>query len=272
MLQYLLEFGSEQNRVEIGSELDEAAKEELKRYVPSTANDEGSYPLKSFCCDYTPRWSYIYSKSIPQLGYYRQIADLIAANKNVVFTGIRGAGKTTLLMQLVVNIETPCPKHYMLAPTLEQVESYLKSLKNGQSVLFVDDCFRDTDAIIKLLNAGNVQVICCDRDFNYERQYHKIQHLNFATKDITELTEQDAQVIINIIPMDLKRKNVSTKKFKRSGYDADLACHAFTSFSDGKQFYEAYILRDESEYIYQQAAIYFSRIGNLKEAFFGIDR
>ena len=418
MLQYLLEFGSEQGSFETSLELDEAANAEFKRYAPPTENDEGSYPLKSFFCDYTPRWSYIYSKSIPQLGYFRQIADLIAANKNVVFTGIRGAGKTTLLMQLVVNIETPHPKHYMLAPTLEQAESYLKSLKNAQSMLFIDDCFRDTDAIIKLLDAGNVQVICCDRDFNYERQYHKIQNLNFATKDITELTEQDAQAIINIIPMDLKRKNVSTKKFKkdptlpnllvttlkpsnfkfmqsfyendpmaakvflmicyvhscgvpcsfdmvysflgdrqytwqqmmnivhnagklikdcanssdyfgsfdidfslqdyyqcrsrlfaekiiesipkgnqlfasvlsdfvnsvppfkicaydkfkRSGYDADLACRAFTSFSDGKEFYEACILSDESEYIYQQAAIYFSRIGNLKEAFLWIDR
>ena len=418
MLQYLLEFGREQDRFEISPKLDETAKAELKWYAPPTENDEGSYPLKSFFCDYTPRWTYIYSKSIPQLGYYKQIADLIAANKNVVFTGIRGSGKTTLLMQLVVNIETPRLKHYMLAPTLEQVESYLKSLKNAQSILFIDDCFRDTDAIFKLLNADNVQVVCCDRDFNYERQYHKIQNLNFETKDITELTEQDAQAIINVIPMDLKRKNISTKrfqkdptlpnllvttlkpynfkfmqsfyendpiaakvflmicyvhscgvpcsfdmvysflgdqqytwqqmmsivqnagklikdcenasdyfgsfdidfslqnyylcrsrlfaekiiesipkgnqlfasvlsdfvnsvppfkicaydKFKRSGYDADLACRAFTCFSDGKEFYETCILKDESEYIYQQAAIYFSRIGNSKEAFLWIDR
>lgn len=321
-------------------------------------------------------------------------------------------------MQLVVSVESSRPKHYMTAPTLEKVQSYLKLLQDTRSMLFIDDCFRDTDAIIKLLRANNVQVICCDRDFNYERQYHRIKDYSFATTDITEITSEDAQAILNVIPVDIKRANANTKKFdadptlpnllitalkahhykymeifhkndsvaaeiflmicyvhscgvpcsfdmvysflgdeqytwqemmnivqrvgklikdcenssdyfgsfnidyslqnyylcrsrlfaekiiesiprgnqtlaqvlfdfvdyvppfkicaydkfKRSGYDADLAYRAFTDFSEGKSFYEACILKDESEYIYQQAAIYFSRIGELKEAFLWIDR
>jgi len=418
MLQYLLDFENGQARSQTDLITNDTVAEELRPFVPPTADTEGSYPLKSFFCDYTPRWSYVYSKMIPQLSYYKCIADWIAANKSIVFTGIRGAGKTTLLMQLIVNIETYRLKHYMLAPTLEQVESYLKSLRNRKSIVFVDDCFRDTDAIIKLMDAYNVQVICCDRDFNYERQYHKIQHLDFETIDITELTKEDAQSIINTIPMDLKKNTVNTKKFekdptlpnllvttlkannfkfmesfykndpvaakvflmicyvhscgvpcsfdmvysflgdeaytwqemmnivqrvgklikdcadnsdyfgsfdinfslqdyyqcrsrifaeriiesipegnipfaevlfdfanyvppfkicaydkfKRNGYDADLACRAFTKLSDGKDFYETCTLKDESEYIYQQAAIYFSRMKDVKEAFLWIDR
>lgn len=355
---------------------------------------------------------------MPQLSYYKKIADWIAANKDIIFTGIRGAGKTTLLMQLVVNIETSRPKHYMTAPTLEEVQSYLKSLQSSKSMLFIDDCFRDTDAIIKLLSTNNVQVICCDRDFNFERQHHRIQGYDFESIDITEISPGDAQAVLNAIPVDIKRARANTKKFnkdptlpnllittlktnrykymeifhesdsvaaevflmicyvhscgvpcsfdmvysflgdeqytweemlrivqrvgklikdcedssdyfgsydidyslqnyyqcrsrlfaekiiesiprgnkifaqvlfdfvdyvlpykicaydkfKRSGYDADLAYRAFSSFSEGKTFYESCVLKDESEYIYQQAAIYFSRIGEVKEAFLWIDR
>ena len=416
MLQYLLEFGQEQVHLKDHFELGEPDLVELRQYELPDKDGEGSYPLKSFFCDYTPRWSYVYEKSIPQLSYYTQIADWVAAGKNVIFTGIRGGGKTTLLMQLAENIEVHYLKHYMVAPTLEQVQSYLKALRNAKSILFIDDCFRDTDAVIRLFGANNVQVVCCDRDFNYERQYHKIQELHFETIDITELRENDAQAILNVIPMDLKRVNANTKKFKkdptlpnllvttlraqnykflesfymndpmaakvflmicyvhscgvpcsfdmvysflgdeqfewtemmdtvhragqlikdcantsyfgsfdidfslqnyyqcrsrffaekliesipngnqtfsdvlfnfvenvppfkicaydkfkRSGYDADLACRAFTDFSDGKRFYELCIQKDESEYIYQQAAIYFSRMQQLKEAFLWID-
>ena len=117
-------------------------------------------------------------------------------------------------MQLIVNIETARLKHYMLAPTLESVEAYLKGLQNSQSLLFVDDCFRDTDAIVRLLRASNVQVVCCDRDFNFERQYHRIKPYNFETLDITGLTQEDAQAVINCIPMELKRSQLNTRKIE----------------------------------------------------------
>lgn len=417
MLQYMDDFrkGSSEKAepLSTGSHL-----KELDEYTYPTESTVALYPLKSFFCDYTPRWSYVYSRTIPAISFYKKIADLIAARKDVVFTGLRGSGKTTLLMQLIVNIETTRLKHYMLAPTLERVEAYLKCLQNSQSLLFVDDCFRDTDAIIRLLRASNVQVVCCDRDFNFERQYHRIKPYDFETLDITGLTQEDAQAIINCIPMDLKRTQVNTKKikeditlpnilasalkaqnykymqifhendslaaeiflmicyvhscgvpcsfdmvysylgddqyswenmleaiqrvgklikdcenssdyfgsydidyslqdyyqcrsrffaekiiqsvpkgapllakvlsdfvdfvppfkicaydkFKRSGYDADLASRAFTSFKEGKEFYEKCVLKDESEYIYQQAAIYFSRMNEYKEAFDWIER
>lgn len=418
MLQYLREFSQEQNCYNKNLQEYKSASQDLKQYSPPEKIFEGSYPLKSFFCDYTPRWFYVYSNAIPRITYYKKIADWIAADKNVIITGIRGSGKTTLLMQLTVNIETPRLKHYMIAPTLEETEIYLSLLHNRSSILFIDDCFRDTNALIKLLKANNVQVICCDRDFNYERQFHKIANLLFEPIDITELQLEDAQAILNVIPIELKRDNANTKnfqkdptlpnllittlkkrnfkfmksfyqndieaarvflmvcyvhscgvpcsfdmvysflgddrytwkemmdivhragklikecedssnyfgsydidfslqnyyqcrssyfaqtiieniskedvpfsdilfdfvncvppfkicsydKFKRSGYDADLACLAFKDYSDGKKYYEECILKDESEYIYQQAAIYFSRIGQLKEAFLWIDR
>lgn len=418
MLQYLHDFVRANAQDGWKQIPDEELQQKLTRYSPPTRETEASYPLKSFFCDYTPRWCYIFSKTIPAISYYKRIADWVAAGRNVIMTGIRGAGKTTLLMQLIENIDSPYPKHYMTAPTLEEVNSYISTLGSSRSILFIDDCFRDTEAIVKLMKTRNIQAICCDRDFNYERQYHKICSLDFETIDITELLQEDAQAILNVIPIDLKRGNITTKrfkddptlpnllitalkpknykfikafyendseaarvflmicyvhscgvpcsfdmvysflddrkyswgqmlaivqragklikeyeettelfgsydidfslqnyylcrsryfaekimesipkgdrvfasvlsdfvdyvppykicaydKFKRSGYDADLACRAFTDFSEGKRFYETCITKDESEYIYQQAAIYFSRLGNYKEAFLWIDR
>lgn len=220
MLQYLLEFTEEQQSYNKNINENEFGFQELKQYSPPKADAEGSYPLKSFFCDYTPRWFYVYSNAVPRIASYKKIADWIAANKNVIITGIRGSGKTTLLMQLTINIESTRIKHYMISPTVETANSYLRALQNRRSILFIDDCFRDTDALVKLLNANNVQVICCDRDFNYERQFHKISNLNFETIDITELQLGDAQAILNIIPVDLKKKYCKHKKFSNRSHSA----------------------------------------------------
>lgn len=61
-------------------------------------------------------------------------------------------------------------------------------------------------------------------------------------------------------------------KFKRSAYDADLACRAFTDIKKGEEFYKLCVEKDESEYIYQQAAIYFSRNNDYKSAFNWIEK
>lgn len=303
----------------------------------------------------------------------------------------------------------------MVAPSIEQAQSYLKALNGKKSILFVDDCFRDTNALISLLRAKNVQVVAFDRDFNYERQFHQIKEFSFCPIDITEITQEDAQNIINIIPTELKRLGGGTKhfdkdptilnllaknlkatnfkfiqdfckkdwiaakvfimiayvhscgvpcsfdmvysflgdekyswpdmydildragglikdasdwfteysleealqdyyrcrsrylaekiiasipygskifaevleefttyvpafkicqydKFKRSAYDANLVCRAFPDLQKGTKFYELCLEKDGSEYIYQQAAIYFSRNKDYKSAFNWIEK
>lgn len=383
---------------------------------PENDKNLPTYPMDMFFMDYTPHWSQIYTKRIPKLVHYKKIADYIALNKNVVLYGIRCSGKTTMLMQLMVDANlSRRVRHYMTAPSLEQVELYLKSLDNIKSLLFVDDGFRDTNAVIRLLDAPNVQVVLADRDFDYERQYHRICGYQFESVDVTEITPEDAQNIIDLLPEKMRRKDLSTNrfkkdstlltllaenlksvnfnfmkefvkkdydsarvfllicyihacgvpcsfdmiysflgddnyswrqmyeiinragglikeyseylgnydiletlqdyyqcrsrffaekiiqsiprgnkvfaemlvnfvnnvppykiceydKFKRNGYDADFTCRAFIDTRDGEAFYNYCLERDDSEYIYQQAAIYFSRKKEFKKAFEWIDR
>ena len=107
------------------------------------------------------------------------------------------------------------PKYYLVAPTANKVKSLLKKLGNNKAIIFVDDCFRDTEAVVELLKNRNVQAVLFDRDFNYERQYHKICNQVFEKIDITEISKVDAQKIINVIPIELKKANTTTKYFAK---------------------------------------------------------
>lgn len=416
MLEYLSDFAIASVGIEEQVSVDDEMACQLRPYeIPPNDEKLPAYPLKKFFLEYTPRWSHIYSRSIPKTSNYREIANSIASGKNTIVMGIRGSGKTTLMMQLLVDYETPRLKHMLIAPSVEQVQNYIKLLKGQRSLLFVDDCFRDTNALIELFHATNIQMVCFDRDFNYERQYHRIQPYSFNLIDVTEITKEDAQSIVNIIPIELRRDNAGTRnsekdptilnllamnlramdfrfmthfyekdaiaakvflmiayvhscgtpcsfdmvysflgdedytwqqmfdildragglikeatewledysileglqnyyqcrsrflaekiiasipkdsvvlaevlneftkyvpafkiclydKFKRSAYDADLAVRAFSNIDDGRAFYELCAEKDESEYVYQQAAIYFSRQGDYKSAFDWIEK
>lgn len=213
----LLMYISENNvslKNEISKIVDNKSNMQLKKYcIPNNDEKLASYSIKSYFLEYTPRWSHIYSNQIPRLRVLNKITESIASGEDVIVIGMRCSGKTTLMMQLLANNNMHKPKHYIIAPSLEEIDTYLKLIGDMQTFLFVDDCFRDTDAVIKLLEAKNIQAILFDRDFNYERQYHKIQALNFKCIDITAIGREDAQKIINSIPQDLRKDNIKMKKF-----------------------------------------------------------
>ena len=415
----LLEYIS-RHRVSEGRGVQEPSFEDpsgfFSRYtVPKNDCKLPSYSIDNYFLEYTPRWSHIYSNQIPRLRHYNKVADSIANGKDVIVIGIRCSGKTTLFMQLLLGYNTSLPKHYMIAPSFEDAKAYIAQLNNRKTLLFIDDCFRDTDAVCLLLSQRNIQVILFDRDFNYERQYHKIAHLSFQKIDITEISPEDAQDILSAIPQNLRNnsdpmkrfkndptivtllagtiakrnfrffetfyrqdaeaasvflmicyvhscgvpcsfdmiysflgdekynwtqmydvieragklikesgafdfefelkdylqdyyscrsrylaegivlsipygddkfKNVLTRftenvqqykicqydRFRRSAYDAEIVCRAFSNVLEGESFYELCTLKDDSEYIFQQAAIYFARNKNYKLAFKWIDR
>ena len=212
MLQYLSDDFSSSSRKPYEEKT--SIDKKLKKYeIPKNDNNLPSYPLSSFFIDYTPRWSQIFSNNIPKTIAYKKVSDLILKGNDIIVVGIRSSGKTTLMMQLLADFKTSCMKHYMVAPSLQQAQVYIKLLNGRKSLLFIDDAFRDTDAIIELFNQKNIQVVCLDRDFHYERQYHRIQFNSYELIDITEIEKEDAQSIINIIPNELRRKETNNKKF-----------------------------------------------------------
>ncbi len=170
-------------------------------------------PLAEYFTYYVPEWSYILSSHLPTLQYYSTIINDISAGKNVAVIGMRCSGKTTLMMQIAYYYFKNESRivHIMKSPSEEEVEVYLKTLSSKKNLLFVDDCFRDTNAILKLLKSNNVQLIFFDRTNNYENQVYRFKEAKFEIYDLTELSQEDAQNILDCIPNELLKKFATTK-------------------------------------------------------------
>ena len=217
LLEYIKEYNLE--HIEAEKEEKDFSTEDAETFaeymIPNNDNKLISYPFEEYFVEYSPRWSYIYSNQIYRTIHYRKIVDAITKNQDVIVIGMRATGKTTLMMQLLADYQTDKMKHYMINPSLEQVKKYLARLNGRKSLLFVDDCLRDTYAMIKLLECRNVQVVGFERDFSYEGQYLRLKSLPFELIDITEILQEDAQGILDSVPYKLKRENASTRKFEK---------------------------------------------------------
>ncbi len=223
--------------------ISETSKKQLNTYsLPKNDDNLTKYSIQKYYQEYTPLWSHIYSKAIPKTRYFTQLMDSIASKDDVFITGIKCSGKTTLLMQVAyeLNSELDAQRtiHYMVAPSLADIETYIQLIDGAQTLLFVDNCFRDTNAVCKILEAKNIQGILVDRDFNYERQYHKISCYNAKLVDVTELKQSDAQKIIEAIPKDIKRQYVNMKNVMRDPTILNLMVNTIkpTDFGFIKQF------------------------------------
>lgn len=173
-----------------------------KQYLVPSAIKEASYPVESFFQGDIPRWSYIYSGQIIKTTHYKKIADLIHSEKDVIVIGIPASGKTTLLMQLASEIEVEKPKHILYTPTVEEVERYCKLVGNEKVTVFVDNCLNDYRAMLQLMKKNNIQVVGFERDNRYESIAYRLLEsgVKFELHDVSEVSEQDINRIINSIP------------------------------------------------------------------------
>ncbi len=242
LLEYLKKYNLKNKEIEIQRE--EKCEQDLTEFeeyvIPPNDDKLISYPFEDYFVEYSPRWSYIYSNQIYKTTHYREIVNAIARKEDVIVIGMRASGKTTLMMQLLAAYRAEKVKHYMINPSLEQVDRYLKLLNGRKSLLFVDDCLRDTHGMIKLLECSNVQVVGFERDFSYEGQYLRLKNLSFQLIDITEITKEDAQGILDSVPQKLKRENASTRKFDKDPTIINLLSGTLrpVNFNFIKDFYE----------------------------------
>lgn len=218
MLEYLNEYvASRQATIELSSYANVSRTNGLEAYrVPANDNTLTSYHLKDFFVELSPRWSHIYSGDVPMMSSYKRVADAIASGQDVIVIGMHGSGKTTLMMQLATSYKTLLPKHYMVAPHKTDVMTYLKKLGGTKSILFVDDCFRDTDAVIELLSRRNVQTVFFARDHSYESQCYKLRRFSYKLVDVTEIKRTDGQAIIDAIPRELRHRKVDLRNFEKN--------------------------------------------------------
>ena len=176
-----------------------------KYKVPSTAKD-ASYPSKNFFEGDIPRWSYIYSGQIIKTHHFKEIEDLIYGNKTIVIIGVPASGKTTLMMQLASSIKMNIEKNLMYMPTLDEVKTYIKLVKNQEVLLFVDNCLNDYNAFLELQRHSNIQVVGFERDSLYEGIGYRLSQdkIEFELYDVSEIDDYDMQKIVESIPRNMR--------------------------------------------------------------------
>jgi hypothetical protein len=184
-------------------------KNNMQEYEPPSREELLSIPFERFFTEYSPDWTHIYSGNIAKTQWYSRLENDIASGRNIIVYGIPGCGKTTLLRQLLLGYKSKKNKHFLESPLKDKAEVYVKQLASEKSILFVDDCFRDTDAIIALFGATNIQVVGFSRDYNYERQNFRLDKFDYIKRDITMLTENDVVAIFETVPNSIKKSYVS---------------------------------------------------------------
>ena len=187
--------------------------EYLQQYAPPRdAAEITSYELKAFFQGDGPQWSYFFSGNLYETSHYRFIKDSILEKKDIFVIGIPASGKSTIMYQLLYTFRHNNEYNFLIGPTESAAKAYVNTIGNSNRILFVDDAFRDVKAINYLLMQKNIQLICFDRDYIYEKQYNYLMRdVKIAERlsktileDVTEIDQYDIQGIIDSIPADLK--------------------------------------------------------------------
>lgn len=141
--------------------------------------------------------------------------------------------------------------------SFDMIYSYLSSITTD---------YQDVYRYIK--EVGKIIVECSDNSFGFlnvdfeEQDYYQSRSRYFAEQILTNLPHEPnilKKVLVTFIEKIPAFRICRFDIFKRYGFDADFAIKAFDNIEDGKEYYEKCALVDESEYVYQQAALYFSK-------------
>lgn len=185
----------------------------LEQYAPPRdASCIQSYEIKSFFLGDGPQWSYFFSGNVYETSNFRKVKENIFEGKNIFAIGIPASGKSTIMYQLLYTYRNDPSVHYLIGPTELAAKAYMNTVGNTRRLLFVDDAFRDVKAIKYLLKQHNIQLICFERDYTFEKQYNylskdedlKNQLKNTDVIDVTEIDQYDIQGIIDSIPMEIR--------------------------------------------------------------------
>lgn len=210
LLEYIKAFNNETKDSSDSFYKDNIKIDDEKYCIPNQPSIT-SVPLDVFFCEYSPRWSHIYSNQIPKTHHYKTIANIIDSGKNSFVIGLRGCGKTTIMMQLLKDFDSSGrKKHFLIAPNIFDVEIYLKTINTENVLLFIDDALQDVDALEILFKHKNIQIVAFERDFDYESQFHKLEKYELQIIDISEINKTDAQSILKAVPKTLLKDYVST--------------------------------------------------------------
>jgi hypothetical protein len=101
----------------------------------------------------------------------------------------------------------------------------------------------------------------------YEQDFFTLRSKLFAELSLNRIPSNVLADVLKKFANNVHRDSIVRYDiFKRKGYDADIAMLAFKNVEEGKDYFENIIQMDNSEYRYQQYALYLLRKKQIKEA------
>lgn len=128
---------------------------------------------------------------------------------------------------------------------------------------------------------GKIIIQCGDNSFKFlnvdfeEQDYYQSRSRYFAELIIRNLPNNIGlfkKVLVTFVDNVPSFKICRFDIFKRNAFNADFAIKAFTNIEEGCNYYEKCALIDDTEYIYQQAALYLNKKKKYSLAFKWIER
>ncbi|MEQ9927155.1 SIR2 family protein [Pectobacterium brasiliense] len=205
-LDYLASFEEPKDNQEIFNQHENPFPE----YSIPSHSDIERRSINDFYQGANPSWSDIYSSRVNKLHYYSIVEEYINGGKNVLITGGPATGKSTLLMQMAAFHNFNGIKLFLSDISSSKAETLSARIKNTPTILFVDNMQTSMEALNNLSAKKNIKMVIAERDYAYlSASRANFLRRNVEIIDITQLTEPDAQGIIDNIPADLKKN----KKF-----------------------------------------------------------
>lgn len=180
-----------------------------KMSIPNLG-DVAVRPIIDYFRGAPPTWYDIYSRQLTTTSHHARVRDALNSKQHTLITGIPGSGKTTLMMQVIRNFQFAGHKLLCDAPTPERAKFILNRLAGSPALIGIDNFADDLDGVNVLIQAPNVQLLGSEEIYWLETVTHRLPRDQMHFIDVTDLTEEDTQNIIDRIPSDVRLSNPNT--------------------------------------------------------------
>jgi hypothetical protein len=169
--------------------------------------DVGVVPVRSLLDFYrgsSPSWYEIFSGRLHNTKHHVRVRNSLSAGRNTILIGVPACGKTTLMMQVMKDFPFDGYKLVCEAPTAEKASLIVKGLDGNPALIAIDNFADSMDALLSLSSSSSIQVLACDRDYNFEIVSHLLERSKFDVLDVSELDPEDIQALLEHIPMEIR--------------------------------------------------------------------
>ena len=202
MLEYACGIGSKRKEE---ATVDEGALASFPEYSIPDINDVPLRSVIEFFKGEPPSWYDIFSGHLHKTRYHAAVRNSLNSGKDTIVLGLPASGKTTLLMQVLREYQFSGHKLICHAPTAEKAQLILRRLDDKRALIGIDNFTDSVDGVAILFGASNVQVLACDRAYNFDIVSHMFTHYKRNIIDITDLDDADIQSLIDTIPPEVQR-------------------------------------------------------------------